>query len=137
MPSCQTEGMKYKRFKTLVLNYIEEVPELDDVEWVYYMDIDMLMGAPFDQLVKNLDEEYGIEGTAVDDEDNHTTSTIYMFKDPNSVKFAMNSGFIGMSRKNSKHCLDLWREEMGEGLVLFLQQFCKQLFTLLTSFFVI
>lgn len=36
--------MKYRRFKTLILEYIDNIPELESVEWVYYLDIDVIMG---------------------------------------------------------------------------------------------
>ncbi len=36
--------MKYRRFKTLILDYIDTIPELESVEWVYYLDIDIIMG---------------------------------------------------------------------------------------------
>ena len=104
--------MKYKRFKTLTLEYMKKLPKLDNVDWVYYMDIDIMMGAPFDDLVNGLNEKYGIENTSSDGENDSPVSKLYMFKDPHATKFALNSGFIGMNRHTSERCLDVWREEM-------------------------
>ena len=125
--------MKYKRFKTLLLDYMEEVPKLDDIEWLYYMDIDMLMGAPFNRLVQGLYEEYDIENVYDGEEDDRTTSTLYMFKDPNSEIWAANSGFIIMNRQNSRRCLDIWREEMGKGWD-FIKNFFLSVFHLCSHF---
>ncbi len=102
--------MKYKRFKTLLLDYVDTVPELDSVKFVYYMDIDMLMGAPFYDLIDGLNTEYGIETPDIDEE--ATSSKLYFFRDPNSKTFYVNSGFMILHRHNSQRCLELWRKEM-------------------------
>lgn len=102
-------AMKYKRFKTLVFDYLDAVPELDYVQWVYYMDIDVLAGAPFRDLVKGAEEKYQMI-TSKTGETNDTVAKIYFFSDVGQAK--TNSGFIIMDRDTSKYCLDLWREEI-------------------------
>ncbi|KAL7462527.1 hypothetical protein ACHAXS_002909 [Conticribra weissflogii] len=103
----QNEAMKYKRFKTLIPKYFDSDSKLDGIQHIYYMDIDMMMAAPFEHLVQGLDEEHGTESVPVDGDD-----MIFMFKDPMSNLFVVNSGFIVMDRKKSNRCLDLWRDEM-------------------------
>mmetsp|Transcript_9808 Transcript_9808/g.19311 ORF Transcript_9808/g.19311 Transcript_9808/m.19311 type:complete len:428 (-) Transcript_9808:126-1409(-) len=106
----ENEGMKYKRFKTLILDYLDMVPELDSVKFVYYMDIDMLMGAPFYDLIDGLNTDYGIETSETDKET--SVSKLFFFRDPNSQTFYVNSGFMILHRHNSRRCLELWRKEM-------------------------
>mmetsp|Transcript_5096 Transcript_5096/g.9347 ORF Transcript_5096/g.9347 Transcript_5096/m.9347 type:complete len:373 (+) Transcript_5096:53-1171(+) len=97
-------AMKYKRFKTLLIQYIDSVPELDAVEWLYYMDIDMMLGDSFIDAAQALHSKYNIE------DDRTGVSSLYMFKDPNANLYALNTGFIIMSRHFSSRCLDLWKD---------------------------
>jgi len=100
--------MKYKRFKTLLIDYISDVPGLDDIEFIYYMDIDSMFGSSFAELARDLDEKYGTESGT------QPLPTIYMFRGTQTSKFPLNSGFIVMNRFSSKPCLDKWREEMDQ-----------------------
>ena len=108
---------KYKRFKTLILKYVDTVPKLEGVQWVCYMDIDVMMGAPFIELIEGLDGKYHIEAISADNangekhEVENTISKLYMFKNLND-SFFVNSGFIIMNRRTSRFCLDLWRKEI-------------------------
>ena len=119
MTKCFIGALKYKRFKTLVLDYIDLVPELDDIDWVYYLDIDVLMGAPFHNLLHNLEEKYSIGSDSEDgeneDEDKELVSKLYVFKDHGDATSVVgNSGFIIMNRRTSGYCLDLWRTEIDD-----------------------
>lgn len=40
-PSIFAEAIKYKRFKTLIPKYFDSDSKLDDIQHIYYMDIDM------------------------------------------------------------------------------------------------
>mmetsp|Transcript_32101 Transcript_32101/g.65280 ORF Transcript_32101/g.65280 Transcript_32101/m.65280 type:complete len:379 (-) Transcript_32101:1055-2191(-) len=101
------EAMKYKRYKTLIPQYFDSEPDLDEIEHIYYMDIDMMMGAPFQSLVNGLDEKYGTESIPSDGNDK-----IFMFSDPLSATYVVNSGFIALDREKSRRCLESWRKEM-------------------------
>ncbi len=93
-----------------------EVPELDDVEFIYYMDIDSMCGSSFTAMARELDKKYGTEsGTQL-------LPTIYMFRGTQTSKFPLNSGFIVINRFTSKPCLDKWREEMDEHPDVFFDQ---------------
>jgi len=102
------DGMKYKRFKTLVIDYMNTVPELDNIDWLYYLDIDMMIGAPFIDFVKELHDRYNI------DNDSDATPSLHMFQDPHGSKFKVNSGFIIINRHTSNRCLEAWRDEIDE-----------------------
>jgi len=107
-------AMKYKRFKMLILDYISMIPELDDVEFVYYLDVDMMLGAPFEDLVEELQERYGIENEIDESSTSEPVSTLFFFKnfERSRVKFFGCGGFFIMNRKTSQVCLDYWRETM-------------------------
>jgi len=101
------DAMRFKRFKTQLIEYIDEVPELSDIEWLYYMDIDVMMGQPFDQLVKDVEEKYHIVERADD-----SVSRLYFFK--NAMDVFGNNDFIIMNRNNSQYCLDILRKEIDQ-----------------------
>jgi len=110
--------MSFKRFKTLILDYITLLPDLDDVQFIYYMDIDVMMGAPFLDLVQGLQQKYGIENEPDFSDQDHShhepISTLFFFRNfPEShMNYFACSGFFVMNRLTSTHCLDLWREEI-------------------------
>jgi len=108
-------GQKYKRFKTLLIDYfnglVDSEPQLDQIEYLYYMDIDMMMGASFPLLARGLDKIYRTEhGDSTGDK----VPKVFMFMDPHSGKFALNSGFIVINRHTSNPCLDSWKKAMDD-----------------------
>mmetsp|Transcript_19636 Transcript_19636/g.40411 ORF Transcript_19636/g.40411 Transcript_19636/m.40411 type:complete len:397 (+) Transcript_19636:121-1311(+) len=102
----QAPSMKYKRFKTLLIKYINSVPELDSIDWLYYMDIDMMLGAPFMDMILELRTKYDIDSA------HDADSALYFFKDLHAEEFALNGGFMIINRHTSGLCLDVWREEI-------------------------
>mmetsp|Transcript_4162 Transcript_4162/g.9473 ORF Transcript_4162/g.9473 Transcript_4162/m.9473 type:complete len:370 (+) Transcript_4162:96-1205(+) len=103
-------SMTVKRFKTYIIDYVDMVPELDDVEWIFYLDIDVLFGAPFMDLIQKLGEENDIRG------DDDMVSKFYFFKNPRAYQYVAQGGFIIAHRKMAKECLDLWRREIDSHL---------------------
>lgn len=101
---CLFTRVSFKQYA--ILNQ-SAVPELSHIEWLYYMDIDVMMGKPFDQLVKDVEEKYHIVDRADD-----PVSRLYFFK--NAMDGFGNSGFIIINRNNSQYCLDLWRKEIDQ-----------------------
>jgi len=97
--------MNYKRFKTYIIDYVKAVPELDKVEWIYYIDIDVLFGAPFIELAYVLESRYNLN-----DIPEHL-SKLYFFENAWD-KFILQGGFFVLHRRNSKFCLDAWRQEI-------------------------
>mmetsp|Transcript_7291 Transcript_7291/g.15271 ORF Transcript_7291/g.15271 Transcript_7291/m.15271 type:complete len:364 (+) Transcript_7291:77-1168(+) len=108
-------AMTVKRFKTYIIDYVDMVPELDAVEWIYYVDIDILFGAPFRDLIQKLGEENKIQG------DNNFSSKLYFFKNSFVDQYVAQSGFMIAQRKTSNtanHCLRLWRSVIDSQLKL-------------------
>lgn len=101
------------RFKTLLLNYIDEIPELNSVEWLYYLDIDIIMGAPLNELLQVANEKYHIEDSMTENEEENPVSRLYFFNNIKSANlpFSASSDFIIMNRRSSR-CLDVWRKEI-------------------------
>ncbi len=73
----------------------------------------MMLGAPFEDLVKDLQERYGIENE-IHDNTSESVSTLFFFKnfEQSHMKFFGCGGFFIMNRKTSQVCLDYWRETM-------------------------
>ncbi|KAL7462403.1 hypothetical protein ACHAXS_002782 [Conticribra weissflogii] len=110
------EAVKYKRFKTYIMDYIDFVPELKDVEWVYYMDIDILLGAPFETFIQELEAKYNIQPSDLDGSAVSAPSKLYFFKNMEYARksFFANSGFFIAHRESSRECLTIWRNRMNK-----------------------
>ena len=52
--------MSYKRFKTYILDYIDEESKFDNVNLVYYFDIDIVVGAPLNTFFNYIESKYNI-----------------------------------------------------------------------------
>lgn len=100
-------SLKPKRFKTYILDYVEMDQRLDDVELVYYLDIDILAGDSLDGLFRGVEEKYQVVGQR-DEED---VSKLYFFT-PISKEWPLQGGTFIVERGTSQHCLDLWRVEI-------------------------
>ncbi len=114
-PRCIVGAMKYKRFKTIILDYISQEKLLNDINWIIYMDIDILMGAPFSDLVKDINQKYIMPSAsgATSSSEADEVSKLYLFQDQSNQNSNIgNSGFIIMNRHTSEDCLDLWQEEI-------------------------
>jgi len=110
------EAVKYKRFKTYIMDYIDFVPELKDVEWVYYMDIDILLGAPLVPFIQELESKYNIQPPDLDESAVSAPSKLYFFKNMEYARrsFYANSGFFIAHRESSRECLTIWRNRMNK-----------------------
>ncbi len=120
------EAMRCKRFKTLILNYILQIPQLDHIQFIYYLDIDIVLGSDFNAFVENLDRQYHFEtphlrktrqsndsdNSIFNDENKTQVSNLFFLRDSDEKSFEINESFMIISRRNSQHCLDRWRDEM-------------------------
>ncbi|KAL3800870.1 hypothetical protein ACHAWO_008820 [Cyclotella atomus] len=100
-------SLKPKRFKTFVLDYVDMDSRLDDVELVYYLDIDILAGDSLDGLFQGLEKQYQVKGYRPKED----VSKLY-FVTPLSKEWPLQSGTMIAERGTSQHCLRLWREEI-------------------------
>jgi hypothetical protein len=134
--------MIYKRFKTLVLDYINKDRRLDDVEVVYYLDVDIVFGSSMWPAFHGIEETYKIGPRWYTSPNTTTTTTMtttttqknqnqnvvhdnttvilptplgkmWMFKG-NSDKWQIQGGQIVLDRSRSSPCLELWRNKFDE-----------------------
>lgn len=98
--------MRIKRFKTLLIDYINEDLRLQDAEFILYLDVDIVVCQP---LVPWLHVKWAKgnekrKGLASD------MSTMYMFSEGRGKGMAGHSGLILLHRDLSRGCLLKWRE---------------------------
>ena len=103
----------YKRFKTLILDYLDREPKLKNVELVYYLDADIVIGNALGGAFRGLERTYGIGRLGANA--NKTTSMdagargkIWMFQG-NLKRWPLQSGQIVLDRRMSPPCLERWR----------------------------
>lgn len=112
----RTLSLKVKRFKTYILDYIDMDKRLNDIEVIYYLDIDIIAGDSLEHLFRSKMIESppllrGGEGGVL--------STLHFFT-PISSEYPLQSGTFIVKRSSSRHCLELWRKEIekiAEGTV--------------------
>jgi lipopolysaccharide biosynthesis glycosyltransferase len=102
----ETSNMKYKRFKTLVLDYVSKDSRLDNVEIVYYLDVDIVFGNAVAPLFEGLEETYNIGG---DDDNTKANGKMWMFHG-NDEKWPIQGGQMILHRHKSQACQAKWRD---------------------------
>jgi hypothetical protein len=107
-----TTNMAFKRFKTMVLDYIDKETILKNVELAYYLDIDIVFGAPLLAMFNGLERKYGIGERNITATDlNHqigAKSKMWMFEG-NSEKWPVQGGQMILDRRLSRGCQTKWR----------------------------
>ena len=97
-----SEDMPYKRFKTYSLDYLQLDDRLKNVELVYYLDVDIVVGRPlrfwFDHVERTYLSDYGT----------HHPSQMIFFKG-NYPWRPLQGGQFLVERKSSQPCLERWR----------------------------
>ncbi|KAL7460649.1 hypothetical protein ACHAXS_001092 [Conticribra weissflogii] len=105
-------------FKTLLLKYVSEVPELDSVEYFNYIDFDIVIGENidgFDAMILDKRIQAQKEYFAANPEATKDIPTIYFFEeiDGATKKEPFHAGQFSFDR-NSEHCFRLWGKEIIE-----------------------
>jgi len=105
-------------FKTLLLKYVSEVPELDSVEYFNYIDFDIVIGENidgFDAMILEKRIQAQKEYFAAHPEATKDIPTIYFFEeiDGATKKEPFHAGQFSFDR-NSEHCFRLWGKEIIE-----------------------
>jgi hypothetical protein len=98
------KDLSYKRFKMMQLNYIDLDTRLDSIELVYYLDIDIVIGAPMKEFFDHVEEKYGILGAKRNDT---SVSKAFFFKG-NYPKIPIQGGQFILERPHSKYCMEQW-----------------------------
>lgn len=110
----ETMSLKVKRFKTYVLDYVDMDQRLNDIETIYYLDIDILAGGTINHLFSGIemkqmiDYQHQVRGAAA-----AGLSTLHFFT-PITKEYPFQSGTFVVNRSSSRHCLELWRKEIDK-----------------------
>lgn len=104
--------MSFKRFKTLVIDYLDRDERLVNIEYVLYMDIDIVVGASLSEFLDSQVSQY--DGSKRQDSSNEEESHMLMFPDNERHPKDIHSGVILLHREYSLGCLELWRKLMDE-----------------------
>lgn len=100
-------SLKSKRFKTFVTEYMDLDARLDPVELIYYLDIDIMAGDSVMDMFGAIEGKYAVSRDARSDD----ASRLYFFT-PLSKEWPLQGGTYIVERRNSQHCLELWRREI-------------------------
>jgi len=104
-------SLKSKRFKTFIIDYVGMDERLDEVELIYYLDIDIMAGDAMHNLFNEIEERYGVSPEMR----SGGMSKMYFFT-PLSKEWPLQGGTFIVERRSARHCLELWREEI-DGMV--------------------
>ena len=88
------------------LNYVDLDPRLDSVELLYYLDIDIVVGAPMKDFFNHVEEKYSILGAKRNDT---SVSKAFFFKgNVEAPNFPIQGGQFILERPHSKYCMKQW-----------------------------
>jgi hypothetical protein len=100
----EINDVPYKRFKMMQLKYLDLDPRLSNIELVYYLDIDIVVGAPLVKFFNYTEEKYSILGNKRMDT---SVSKAFFFKG-NFAEYPLQGGQFVLERRHSQYCMDLW-----------------------------
>jgi len=109
--SKSNASLKYKRFKTFILDYFNLDDRLDAVETIYYLDIDIMAANGLGRMFEELESKYGV--LKPHEKRNDFLSRMYFFT-PLSKEWPLQGGTFILERSTSRHCLELWRNEIDD-----------------------
>jgi len=107
----KSPDMVYKRFKTMVLQYMNLDQRMNSVELVYYLDIDIVFSAPVAPMFVDLERKYKI-GHYHRKWSGKPRSRIYMFENE-KPEYKVQGGQFVLERKYSQPCLNRWQFYMN------------------------
>ena len=108
------EDMTYKRFKTMVIDYVGKDKRLDPVDLIYYLDVDNMVGNSLSVMFDDLEAKYGITGR-------HSspwlrkTPKLWFFANKYRDKSVQGGQFV-VDRRSSGPCLAEWRHRIDANI---------------------
>jgi hypothetical protein len=100
----EINDVPYKRFKMMQLKYVDLDPRLDSVDLVYYLDVDIVVGAPLQDLFDYIEGKYNILGKTRKD----TSVAKAFFFTGNYKNYPVQGGQFVLERSHSQYCMDQW-----------------------------
>jgi hypothetical protein len=105
--------MIYKRFKTLLPEYLDDHPSLLRHRYILYMDIDNVVADKIEHLLESFETAWeNITSISKSSSSSSSSSFVAQFQDPGQHDPVWHTGVILMDRYRSRHCLRLWRHTM-------------------------
>eukprot|EP00934_Nitzschia_sp_Nitz4_P005568 Nitzschia sp. Nitz4//scaffold201_size42423//7260//8360//NITZ4_007368-RA/size42423-processed-gene-0.10-mRNA-1//1//CDS//3329541314//5558//frame0 len=135
LATFKREAMRYKRFKTLLLEYLDEYyrasdPKQISYRFVVYMDVDIVVARPIAPLLQDYQDQMirkGVFASALSDHPRPSSGDeaesnkrdlpfMSMFSDcPTCARKNTNSGVIILHRQRSRECLEEWNQLLLQG----------------------
>jgi hypothetical protein len=128
--------MRYKRFKTLLLDYFNDEPKLNSVQRVAYMDYDIVIGRDLSTFWTDMDGMIQKDEEAEALPSSHPSpSYMYFFREDwnKQRREPFHAGIMVLDRQHSQKCLEVWRHEIDAGRVNRDQQGLKLLHDRITN----
>ena len=96
-------AMPYKRFKTYLIDYLAEA-NLEGVDYILYVDADVVIGQPLTSWIKYSKQKLGIPRPAL------SSKPSIIFFEGNYEDMPIQSGQFAMSARTAQPCLQRWRQ---------------------------
>jgi len=124
--------MRFKRFKTLLMDYFDSDSRLDSVRTIVYMDYDIVVGQMLDMFWSDMDRLINEQTKAMTEGESSNKSGIsylYFFEEiwNSKRREPFHAGVMVLDRQASRRCLGVWREQIDSGKVSRDQQGLKLL----------
>ena len=110
------DDMPYKRFKTWAIEYTNKDKRLDQVELIYYLDVDNIVGNSLPNMFNDLETKYNIPSS---NSGNNNPKTKWLRTIPRMWFFAnkyldksLQGGQFVLDRTSSGACLKAWRDKI-------------------------
>lgn len=101
--------MVFKRFKTLVLRYLDYDSRLDDIRYALYLDVDNIVA---NKLSYFFDDYAATMSEFMSQPNSSDFSYFSLWRDPGMKKMFWQGGQIMYDRYRSTGCVDAWRDQM-------------------------
>ena len=107
------KDMPYKRFKTYAIDY---VPSELHVDFLYYLDLDVLVGQPLEPWFEHVESNYfsNLSRSSNTTTTSSSSSTIAFFQGNYPKNFPIQGGQYIVSTKSSNTCLRRWRYHIDQ-----------------------
>lgn len=109
------DDMPYKRFKTMIIDYIDKDKRLDDVELIYYLDVDNIVGNSLPNMFHDLETKYNVPSSSSSSSSNpkwlRSIPRIWFFANKYTHLSVQGGQFI-VDRYSSGPCLQAWRDKI-------------------------
>ena len=110
------DDMPYKRFKTMIIDYIDKDKRLDNVELIYYLDVDNIVGNSLPKMFQDLETKYNIPSSSSNSASNNgkwlrTIPRMWFFANKYTHLSVQGGQFI-VDRYSSGPCLQAWRDKI-------------------------